>query len=195
MGADRRVLAPPPPTAGTRSLPSGTMHLHAVAARAAPVSRRHAHLAPQASCCWSCAWSWRRRCCRPALLCSWSGGPRTQQKQAHGVGGVAHAWEGSRHSYPSSWAPGVCVCCPRPSATTIDECPCCLLLSPAIFVCPLIPCRCRERASGSKAVQRVAGVRASAFWAANLLFDLALFSVSAFPASHVASSVPPQSRG
>lgn len=37
--------------------------------------------------------------------------------------------------------------------------------------------RRRERASGSKSVQRIAGARASALWAANLLFDLAHFSV------------------
>lgn len=42
---------------------------------------------------------------------------------------------------------------------------------------PRAPAACRERASGSKAVQAVAGVRAGAFWAANLLFDLALYSV------------------
>ena len=59
---------------------------------------------------------------------------------------------------------------------------CTFFLLPCQFLpCPApqhTPAPCRERASGSKAVQRVAGVRASAFWAANLLFDLALFSVS-----------------
>lgn len=51
------------------------------------------------------------------------------------------------------------------------------LQAPPLPALPPAPLR-RERASGSKWVQLVAGARPSAFWASNLLFDLASFSAS-----------------
>lgn len=55
----------------------------------------------------------------------------------------------------------------------------CVVLAVSVLSASFAVFLVRERASGSKAVQLIAGASPSAFWAANLAFDVAYYSVSA----------------